>query len=551
MPVKHIVITAAVELLLFFLLANLIIGTRSRPWRLVRALPRVGRWRAATAIGLIAGGLSLGLFLIRIPAPAVHDEFSYLLAADTFASFQVTNPPHPLWEHFETFYILQQPTYASMYPPGQGLLLALGQILGGQPGFGVPLGIALAAVSVFWMLCGWLPQRWAMLGGLMSACHSQLIVHWGHNYWGGEVAVIGGALLFGAWPRVMRTGGVYNSVLLSCGAALLAISRPFEGFIVCLPVAASLLVWLATRCRPAQAAAVILPTATTLSLAGVALGAYNQAITGSPFRLPAQVWGSQYSTRPLFLWQAKRSLPTPRHAVLQRFADRTGPWELQQDPRKLLVIKAWEFLTLWAFFLQVVLTLPLLALPWVLRRHRMAWVILTVALLAVASANVAWLQAHYWAPIFPLLMLLVVQGCRHWNASGLFARRYLYSLLLTFFLINLGSIALHAAEQLTEPQDWSWQRQRIQNYLEQLPGRHLVVVRYAAEHSPLLEWVYNRADIDAAKVVWARDMGDERNQLLLTYFQGYRWWQLRPDDPRPILEPYARLTAAESTSLLP
>ena len=210
-----------------------------------RGAPRRRLSPAAEILLVALTPVALRLILLPVfpvPSPGTHDDFSYLLAADTFARGRLANPPPPFGEFFESFHILIHPTYASMYAPGQGLVLAFGQVAVGLPWAGVLLSVALMCGAVTWLLQAFLPPRWSLAGGLAFALIYGVEHYFANSYWGGALPAAAGALLFGAVSRIVRLRPgrprpVLWSLLAGLGAAVLMLTRPWEGFCAGLPAA--------------------------------------------------------------------------------------------------------------------------------------------------------------------------------------------------------------------------------------------------------------------------------------------------------------------------
>ena len=136
-----------------------------------RAWTQIARRRFLSCVLIVALALIVRLAILPVdpkPEPRYHDEFAYIFGGETFAMGRLANPTPPLWRFFETYYINMQPTYVSKYPPAQSAFLALGIRLFGHPWYGVLISIALMCGCICWMLQGWLPPKYALLGGLFA-----------------------------------------------------------------------------------------------------------------------------------------------------------------------------------------------------------------------------------------------------------------------------------------------------------------------------------------------------------------------------------------------
>ena len=184
-------------------------------------------------IALVSAGVTLVWTLcclgiarqVGLPEPSIHDEFSYLLGADTFVHGRLANPPHPLNRFFDSPYILRQPTYSSMYPPGQSLALALGEKLFGKPYYGV----LISGAAMMFLLTMALIEWTSLLPGIaVSAMIGFRILpgmYWVYSYWGGCMAAAGGATVLLAIALYRRDRPTGAGVVFASGSGDCFISR--------------------------------------------------------------------------------------------------------------------------------------------------------------------------------------------------------------------------------------------------------------------------------------------------------------------------------------
>ncbi|HEY1806473.1 MAG TPA: hypothetical protein VGG45_18520 [Terracidiphilus sp.] len=504
-----------------------------------------------------------------IPLPFVPDDFSFLLAADTFAHGRLTNPTPAMWTHFESIHITMQPTYQSMYFPGQGLLLAVGQVLCGQPWIALLAMDGLMCAALVWMLEGWLPRKWALLGGVFAVLRLGLFSFWINTYHGAALlSAFGGALVLGSLPRLMKAGRFRYGLSMSVGIAILILTRPYEGVLLCLPVSVVLGHWiLKGKKRPAPgvlARRAVVPL--LLICAALAwLGYYDAKAFGNPLTLPYTIDRQTYAIAPYYIWQHPHPVPAYRHAMIRNFYEVT---EFPMYPR-VHSLKGFAF---WTgvkcafnvlFFTGFALIPPLFMFRRVFLDRRIRLLVVCALFLAGGMAIEIYLIPYYLAPFTAVFYGIGLQMMRHlrvWKSgkspAGLALVRLTVIGCLAMAVVRVAAVPLHLEPAEWDPGNWNlvWygpqhfgkERAQIEAGLDRQPGKQLVIVRYGNDHNPLDEWVYNRADIDGSKVVWAREMDAKDNLELTQYYRDRRVWLAEPDAIPARIEPYQETGTGEA-----
>ncbi|HXB74117.1 MAG TPA: hypothetical protein VNY05_38110 [Candidatus Acidoferrales bacterium] len=490
------------------------------------------------------------------PIPWIADEFSHLLLADTLAAGRVANPPHPMAAHFETLYVLQQPVYASIYPPGHGFAMAMAQGAGLDPWFGVLAETGIMLLAIAWMLRAWFPSRWVLLGLLIAMVRLGV---WMNSYWGGSLAAAGGALVVGSLTRLTHRVRARDGLVLGLGLTILVNTRPYEAVLLGLVAMVALAVIGFHSSRVAwrdRWRRLLAPIGCSLALGAALTSFYNWRVTGRPLMFPYMVSQQQYGVPQMLAFQAH--VPPPVSKPYRDVMDNYW-WQRAEHNKSRQFRTFWEFnynklASFWHFYLHPLCSIPLIALPCVLRSRNTRFLLCAGLFVTLGTALYPFYFPQYSAPVAGILVILSVQG---WRYLAAWTRRFRGGGLLIpsavvavagigGFLVVLA-LTLHSSDlgrrSLTVPSE-AVMRKQIEGRFAASGGRHLVVVRYGPNHILHFPVIYNRARIDESPVVWARELGPQRDEELLRYYANRTAWLFEPDKTPPEIEPYPRASGS-------
>jgi hypothetical protein len=433
----------------------------------------------------------------------------------------------------------------------------------------ISIGVMCAAIC--WALGYIVPPVWALAGALGAGLQFGIFGLWMNSYFGGAVAATAGAIVFASLLRVKKPGKARSSAAACAfGIILLFATRPFEAL-----VWAAVALWYflrhVMRNRPASTPApgyfaTLAPFTAVFLMGASVLAWYNWRITGNPANPPYLEYRRIYGTPQPYWWQQPITISEFNFPELRdNYLNQRKLYEQRYSAAAIWKAERTRLSHFWKFFIGPFFTPALLFLPFLYRDRRIRpWLFASIPFILDKATYHAWYPAQN-APATILIVLVVLQCWRHMRAAwrprrlGVAASRNLIAgLCLAIFLGNLGRAAEPVVAKHLPRLPPLWEslypakrlRDDISAILEKIPGKHLVFVKYEPGHCFCEEWVFNGADLQEQRIVYARPVSPESDQGLAEYLSEHSVWVMEPD-ARPYrlarLSPYqfAELTRSK------
>ncbi len=494
-------------------------------------------WSMALVVFIVAFGMSwnVGKKFDGLP-PAYHDEYSYLIQAETFTNWRWSSPSfQPMPELFDQMHVLNEGKFASRYFPGTGLWIAPFFALG-LPWLGHQLAQGFAAMMLFWSGRELSNSGTGLLAGLLFALSPGLLL-FSNLLLAHHPTLIGLTLFLWAFLRMMRTNSVLATLLAGLGLAFAMVCRPMTAAGFALPFGVCFVWWGVTGCWPfmriQNSAAVmkspvrrcgrIVVMGVPLVLGFVLIFVQNLAITGSAFKTPYQVYTETYTPRHVYGFN---NVERGEQNLGPKVIDNYDRWAKNLTPELALANVQTRILNSWRWTLGVV---PLLAAGLVflltLRAGDHRWGLIGLAVLSLHLAHIPyWFDGimgwHYVFETAPLWLLIFAEVTRRlfvqWNVSGRWMMKRCWGLFIAVAVsTNLWTIEPVWPARLDRGvAELKFPRQLYQSFYDQIEtlrnGKNVVVFVVPDEADRSMDFVTNSAQLDGPVLV-ARLK--DRNQL--------------------------------------
>ena len=505
-----------------------------RPW----LTPLARLWRRLEPHPMrVLTALAAGLLLVHVAlewnqprrAPAVHDEFGYLLTAETFLEGRLTNPTPPEWRALDTLHVNFVPSYNSMYPPGHPLVLAAARRWLGEPVYANWILAPLLGLAAWWMIAAWMPRRWALLGGALVALRLGLFGHWAESYMAGALPALCALVFSGALPRFLRRPSIGLAVSAAFALAAMFSVRPFEAVI--LGFCSVPMPWLLRSklgVRPLLLRAV--PGLVVFALVVSAVAVHNAALTGNPFRFGYELNQERHGYG-VFPWSRTIGTEPDVTPHLAGFYDETRRYVAYGwTPGGFVGTRLRSFGWTWVFLVGPLFTIGCLHWKRSLRVRRLRPALPGLLSFWILVAAHPWSFTHYYAGALGYLLVFALTGMRLWcvrhrvKPSHMAGATLAAALAVVTVRIAGGTATVSTP---TIPIDWLpyytppglEDRRALEQALTHA-GPALVFVRYGPHASLRRDWVYNRPDPTRAPVVWANDRGPDTNAHTARIYAG-------------------------------